>query len=586
MIATTTQIRSSSIFLVSGGAKGITAKCVIKLAQHYGCKFILLGRSQLLDTEPDFAIDCYEEAGLKKRIMEYFLSRGEKPTPMSVQKMYKKIVSDREIKATITAITEAGGEAEYLSVDVTDVDALKTKVAHIVDNLLAGRTGGITGIIHGAGNLADKLIEKKTPDDFEKVYNAKVKGLENLLACVKPTQLEHLVLFSSVAGFYGNVGQSDYAIANEILNKSAHQIKQRHPSCHVVAINWGGWDSGMVTPELKKEFARRGIEILPVEVGTQMLVEELDPFNHQTTQVVIGSPMTPPPVPLDTEPKTYRIHRQLNLAENPFLEDHVVGGKPVLPATCAVSWIINACEQLYPGYKFFTYKDFKVLKGIYFNETLANEYILEIEEISKIDGEKIVFQAKILSQNKMGKLNYNFSISQINLVKELPGRPIYESLNLEHDNTIAITGDDFYQLGTSTMFSLFHGPSFRGIKKVLNISPEKITTECLWKEISDEQKGQFPVMRVNPYSVDLSNQPLWIWIQHYHQQVCLPSGLKTYEQFAPTPINKPFYVSCTVKGKTTSSILADYVVHDNQGLVYSYLLDTKGTIIPSQSIVS
>lgn len=581
MIATQTQIHSSSVFLVSGGAKGITAKCVIKLAQHYGCKFILLGRSQLLDTEPDFAIDCYEEAVLKKRIMEYFLSLGEKPTPMSVQKAYKEITSSREIKATIAAIKEAGGEAEYLSIDVTDIDTLKMKVARIANNI-----GAITGIIHGAGNLADKLIEKKTPEDFEKVYNAKVKGLENLLTCVKPTQLEHLVLFSSVAGFYGNVGQSDYAIANEILNKSAHQIKQRYPSCHVVAINWGGWDSGMVTPQLKKEFARRGIEILPVEVGTQMLVEELNPTNNQTAQVVIGSPMTPPPVPLDTEPKTYRIHRQLKLADNPFLLDHVVGGKPVLPATCAVSWIINACEQLYPGYKFFTYKDFKVLKGIYFNETLAEEYILEIEEVSKIDGEKIVFKAKISSQNQMGKLNYNFSISQIHLVKELPSRPTYDSLNLERDNIITITGDDFYQPKKSSIFPLFHGSSFRGIKKVLNISPEKITTECLWEEISDEQKGQFPVMRINPYSVDLSNQPLWIWIQHYHQEVCLPSGLKTYEQFAPTPINKPFYVSCTVKAKTASSIIADYVVHDNQGLVYSYLFDTRGTIIPSQSIVS
>ena len=122
----------------------ITAKCVIKLAQHHSCKFILLGRSQLLDTEPDFAIDCYEEAVLKKRIMEYFLSQGEKPTPMSVQKMYKKIISSREIKATIAAITEVGGEAEYLSVDVTDVDALKTKISHIVE-----RMGAITGIIHG-----------------------------------------------------------------------------------------------------------------------------------------------------------------------------------------------------------------------------------------------------------------------------------------------------------------------------------------------------------------------------------------------------------------------------------------------------
>ncbi|PLZ48055.1 SDR family NAD(P)-dependent oxidoreductase, partial [Fischerella thermalis] len=194
---TASHIRPASVFLVSGGAKGITAKCVIKLAQQHPCKFILLGRSELLETEPDFAHNCFDEATLKKRIMEYLLSTGEKPTPMSVQKLYNQLASSREIKETLAAIQQAGGEAEYISVDVTDTLALNQKITATVE-----RMGEITGIIHGAGNLADKLIEKKTEQDFEKVYTAKVQGLENILACVKPSQIEHLVLFSSVTGFY------------------------------------------------------------------------------------------------------------------------------------------------------------------------------------------------------------------------------------------------------------------------------------------------------------------------------------------------------------------------------------------------
>ena len=83
-----------------------------------------------------------------------------------------------------------------------------------------------------------------------------------------------------------------------------------------------------------------------------MLVEELIPENHRL-QVVIGSPLTPPAVALDSELKTYCIRRHLNLADNPFLHDHVIAGYPVLPATCAINWIANTCEQLYPGYKFF-----------------------------------------------------------------------------------------------------------------------------------------------------------------------------------------------------------------------------------------
>ncbi len=143
----------------------------------------------------------------------------------------------------------------------------------------------------------------------------------------------------------------------------------------------------MVSSELKKALAERGIEIIPVEIGTQMLVNELHPAHHSTTQVVIGNPITPIPAPLDSKLRSYRIRRQMTLEENPFLYDHMMAGSPVLPATCAVSWMIHACEELYPGYKSFGFKDFKILKGIIFNETLANEYILELQEVSKSDSE-------------------------------------------------------------------------------------------------------------------------------------------------------------------------------------------------------
>lgn len=284
----TTQIDSSTVFVVSGGARGITAQCTIRLAQEYRCRWILLGRSPLIDPEPDWAIGFEQEADLKKQIMRSLAEQGEKPTPLAVQKLYKKISASREIQQTLRTLEEIGSQAEYLNVDITDITTLQPQLIAATERL-----GPVTGIIHGAGNLADKLIERKTPEDFETVYAAKVTGLENLLICIPPKQLDYLVLFSSVAGFYGNAGQTDYAIANEILNKSAHLIKQKYPDCHVVSINWGPWDSGMVTPELKKIFAERQIEVIPIEVGAQLLVEELQDCHRETVQVVMESPLMP-----------------------------------------------------------------------------------------------------------------------------------------------------------------------------------------------------------------------------------------------------------------------------------------------------
>lgn len=564
----TAQINSNSVFLISGGAKGITAKCTIKLSQYYPYKFILLGRSELHESEPIFAQDCFDEATLKKRIMEYLLATGVKPTPISVQKIYNQIASNREIKETLAAIKANGGDGEYLSVDVTDTIALKAKLSPFAKQ--------ITGIIHGAGNLADKLIEKKTDEDFEKVYTAKVQGLEHLLNCIPASQLQHLVLFSSVTGFYGNIGQSDYAIANEILNKSAHLIKQQHPQCHVVAINWGGWDSGMVTPELKKEFARRGIDIIPVDAGTQMLVNELNPKYRDSTQVVIGSPMTPPPAPLGSDLRTYRVRRRLKAEANQFLHDHTIAGNLVLPATCATSWISNVCNDLYPGYIFFQHTNFRVLKGITFNSSLAPEHIVELQEISKIDGQEIELQVKIISEISGGKLNYHFS-ENVKLVRELPAAPIYNNFTLAEDNIITLRGQEFYQQDPS---SLFHGKAFQEIQRILNITPERITAECCWQPMTKQMQGQFPIQWLNPYITDLSTHPLWIWLYHYHKQICLPGQMDSFEQFAEIPVNQLYYVSCEVKQKTATGICADFIIHDRDGKVFSRLLGTRGIILP------
>jgi KR domain. len=149
------QISPSSVFVVSGGAKGITAQCTVKLAQQKRCKFVLLGRSEITK-EPEYVRDCLEDSALKKRIMENLISQGEKPTPMMVQKIFNQINSSREIKKTLAAIAATGGTAEYISVDVTDTVNLKAKLQEI-----SQKVGQITGIIHGAGNLADKLIEKR-----------------------------------------------------------------------------------------------------------------------------------------------------------------------------------------------------------------------------------------------------------------------------------------------------------------------------------------------------------------------------------------------------------------------------------------
>ncbi|MGJ3246537.1 MAG: SDR family NAD(P)-dependent oxidoreductase [Elainellaceae cyanobacterium] len=568
-------INSSTVFVVTGGGKGITAQCVIRMAQQFRCKWILLGRSPLTDEEPAWAQDCFDEATLKKRIVEHFLVQGKKPTPGDIKIMYGAIASRREILNTLHALEQAGSQAEYLSIDVTDAHTLQTSLTE-----MSQRLGTITGILHGAGNLADKLIEKKTEHDFETVYAPKVKGLENLLRCISPDRLNYLVLFSSVAGFYGNMGQADYAIANEILNKTAHLVKRKYPNCHVVAINWGPWEGGMVSPALKKAFAEFNIETIPIDVGTRWLIHELAPEHQDTAQVVIGSPIVFPKDTWTPDLQTYRIHRTLTVDANPFLQDHVIAGYPVLPATCAMAWLNHACEQLYPGYTGFVCKHFRVLKGIIFDDHVVQDYVLDLKELSKPRPGTIEFDTKIWSRNKAGKIRYHFS-AQVQLVKQVPPAPTSLAINLTPDYRITDSGKSLYQNGSST---LFHGPCFQGIKQVINISRDTITVECALAQISEQQQGQFPVQTINSYLCDVQVHPMWLWVQHFYQQACLPAEIERVEQFVAVPFDQTFYISCDIHSKTETALVANLIAHDRHGKIYSRMIGAKGTVIPMAAL--
>ena len=259
-----------SIFVVSGGGRGITASCVIGMAKEFGCGFILLGRTDIETDEPSWAKGIENLNTLRAQAIAHLQKRANKTTPARVARLVGKVTSAREVKNTIKSIENAGGRSVYLATDITSNTAVAKAIA-----LGEQKLGAVTSILHGAGNLADKKITKKTLADFNSVHDTKVLGLEAILTSLGDRKLKHLILFSSISGFWGNQGQTDYSLANEILNKFAHRYKIEHPHCLVRSFNWGPWDSGMVTTSIKSLYEKLDIDIIPVDVGVDILVEEL-----------------------------------------------------------------------------------------------------------------------------------------------------------------------------------------------------------------------------------------------------------------------------------------------------------------------
>ena len=57
---------------------------------------------------------------------------------------------------------------------------------------------------------------------------------------------------------------------------------------------------------------------------------------------------------------------------------------------------------------------------------------------------------------------------------------------------------------------------------------------------------------------------------------------KQFEQFAAIPFGETFYVSCEIKSKTESSVVADVIAHDLEGQIYNRMIGAKGTILPTK----
>ncbi|NUT91003.1 MAG: SDR family NAD(P)-dependent oxidoreductase, partial [Saccharothrix sp.] len=299
------------LFVVTGGARGVTAACAIGLARRYRTNLLLLGRT------PNTGIPAYlrtiPEDGLKAAIIAHTRAQGAKPLPREVEKTFKNVLAQREIQATLDAIRATGAQAEYLAVDVTDAEATREALRH----------HRITGVVHGAGVLADQLIVDKKAEDVAAVLGTKLHGLKSVLDAVD--EPKHVLLFSSVAGFFGNRGQSDYAMANEALNRVAVQLRTTLPNSRVTSVVWGAWAGGMVTPELERMFTERGVTLIPLTTGVDYFTEQFTKERSADVITVIG-----PDTPLSTREITAHtgtVRRSTTpLVNDPVLADHAING--------------------------------------------------------------------------------------------------------------------------------------------------------------------------------------------------------------------------------------------------------------------
>jgi malonyl CoA-acyl carrier protein transacylase/NAD(P)-dependent dehydrogenase (short-subunit alcohol dehydrogenase family) len=272
-----------SVVLATGGAYGITAAVLERLARETGARLVIVGRSDLRtpeDEDPEIR-QIHERSALRAWLIERARTQEPSPSPAAIERDLQRIEKDRAIRANLAALRAAGSEVEYHAIDVRDADAFGA----LIDDLY-GRYGRIDGALHGAGVVEDRWLRDKTPESLARVFETKANAAQILARKLRPEGLRFLVFFSSVSGRFGNAGQADYSAANEYLNKLADHLDREWPG-RVVAVNWGPWESGMVSDGLRLAYAHRGIRLIEAEAGARALLAELGQVDSRVPEVIL-----------------------------------------------------------------------------------------------------------------------------------------------------------------------------------------------------------------------------------------------------------------------------------------------------------
>ena len=276
------------VVLAVGGARGITAEtCRPFAATRATC--VVVGRSALPEPESPATTQLADAAALRSSFLEEAATAGNRPTPAKIEARIAVTLRDRETHANMADFAALGARVDYRICDVrreADVEAL-------LDSVYA-KYGRIDAVLFGAGVIEDRLIVDKTRESLSRVFDTKVDGAFFFARHLRPQTLKFLALFSSVAGRYGNRGQSDYGAANEILNRLAWQLQAHFGErVKVAAVNWGAWARttnglGMLTPETARQFRERGLRLIEPDEGRDFLLNELMHASREEVEVVAG----------------------------------------------------------------------------------------------------------------------------------------------------------------------------------------------------------------------------------------------------------------------------------------------------------
>ncbi len=258
--------------IFTGCGRGIGAMLSQKIAAQYHSKIIILDIIELQEKTPLWAtMNEAELAALKKQIWEDLKADPtQKATPVLLERAFGRVKDSITLYNNMQKLRELGSEVEYYHCDVLNGSMVKE-----VCTKIKAKNGRVHGLIHFAGLERSKLIYDKDPAEYYRIFDVKASSFGSFLANNIVRDDGFFAFASSIAGKYGNLGQSDYASANDYLAKSALSLSNQ--GYRAISIAMSAYKNvGMGVRAGVETFLRsNGVDFVDPEDGMQIFLDEI-----------------------------------------------------------------------------------------------------------------------------------------------------------------------------------------------------------------------------------------------------------------------------------------------------------------------
>jgi acyl transferase domain-containing protein/NAD(P)-dependent dehydrogenase (short-subunit alcohol dehydrogenase family) len=587
---------SNTVFLVTGAAGSIVSAITADLATASGGTFYLLDLVPEPDPEnPDLKRFVTDKDGLKRDLFARIQARGERATPALVEKELAGLERAQAANKAIQAVHAAGGTAHYFSVNLTDADAV-TKIIQQVRE----RSGRIDVLLHAAGIERSHFLPDKDSHEFDLVFDVKSDGWFNLLHAIADLPLGSTVAFSSIAGRFGNAGQTDYSSTNDLLCKITSSFRTTRPATRGIVIDWTAWAGvGMATRgSIPKMMELAGIDMLPLEAGIPLIRRELtaggtkgeiviaqrlgvmqnewDASGGIDTSGAEPSKISPAHGPMLGKLASASLHHGLTIettldpAIQPFLHDHQIDGTPVLPGVMGIEAFAEAAQCLLPGWHVESIEDVNFLAPFKFYRNEPRPVTVE----AAIHPQRDTLLAKcrltgrrMLPNQAEPQLTTHFT-AQVQLTKQAPTTEIVPLLGLTDGHIIEAA--DIYRL-------YFHGPAYQVVERAWWNGHRMVG--LMSKALpANHVPSERPTLMA-PRLIELCFQTAGLWEMGTQGRMGLPLHIDCVSLLLPVPETADTRIYAVVTSDGSGNFDAEVV--DTKGNRYLHLSGYRTVAIPN-----